>query len=220
MDMQYIVKTRNFITAALMCISSAAFCANSSEPNQKALTAALVNYLAKQGDFCLGKFDWPINVSESEFAMGTRDAVQMPVLEKLGLVVSSSASAMRKVDEADIAVPVKSYALTDAGKQFYLAKESSTGTGASKVMHNHDFCAGKLSLDKLVRWEKPSTQGDSQETTVTYTYKIAPAKWTNDPEIQKVFPMLARILKGEGNMLLQQNFRLSGKSWVAVNPWD
>lgn len=206
-----------------MCISSATFCANLTKPDKKIFAAALKKYLAQQGDFCLGKFDWPIDVSESDFEMGTRDAVQMPVLEKLGLVVSSSASAMRKKgeseDEAEQSVPVKRYALTEAGKKFYLDKKiSSTILGGKKIVHHGDFCAGKLSLNKLVRWDKPEMQGGNTETTVNYTYKISAAKWTHDPEIQQVFPMLARILQGEGSMQLQQRFRLSGKSWVAVGP--
>jgi hypothetical protein len=214
------MKTRHFIYAGLLCISNAAFCTNSTEPNQKILVSAVKKYLAQQGDFCLGKFDWPIDVSESEFGMGTNDAVQMPVLEKLGLVISSNASAMRKVDEADISVPVKRYQLTEAGKAFYLPKESSAIVGGKKVMHTHDFCAGKLSLNKLVRWDKTTMEGKHQETTVTYTYKIAPAKWTQNPEIQAVFPMLTKVLKGEGSMQLQQQFRFSKKSWVPVNSWD
>lgn len=213
------MKTKHLITAGLMCISSIAFCANLTEPDQAILKPALEKYLAQQGNFCLGKFDWPIDVSESDFQMKTRDAVQMPALEKLGLVVSSSTSVMRKVDDTEQSIPVKRYALTEAGKKFYLDnKISSTTSGGKKVMHHGDFCAGKLSLNKLVRWDKPEMQGDNTETTMNYTYKIAAAKWTHDPEIQKVFPMLARIVKGEGTMQLQQRFRLSGGSWVAVGP--
>jgi len=214
------VKTKHFITVGLMSISSAVFCANSTEPNQKILASALEKYLAQNGDFCLGKFDWPIDVSEAEFGMKTRDALQMPVLEKLGLVVSSQAEAMRKVGDAELPVPVKRYALTEAGKAYYIAKESSSVSAGRKVTHSHDFCAGKLSLSKLVGWEKPVEQGGIQETTVTYTYKIAAAKWSHDPEIQQVFPMLARVVNGEGTMQLKQQFRLTGASWLAVNPWD
>ena len=197
-----------------------AFAANSGVPTEKALKLALEKYLAQQGDFCLGKFDWPIDVSESEFSIGSRDALQMPVLEKLGLVSSSNASAMRKVDEVELAVPVKRFELTEKGQLFYLPKQSVTGSIGKQLVHAHDFCAGKLSLDKIVGWEKPVMQGDSQRTTVSYTYKMAAAKWTQDPEVHKVFPLLAKVVNGESSMLLKQQFQLSGKSWVAVNPWD
>jgi hypothetical protein len=215
------MKTKIVLTAGLMCISSAAICANPTEPSQTILAAALGKHLAQQGDFCLGKFDWPIDVSAPDFEMRTRDAVQMPVLEKLGLVISTNGSALRKEGEAEESVQVKRYALTEAGKKFYLDKEtSSTTSSGNKVVHHGDFCAGKLSLDKLVQWDKPTMVGEHQETTVTYTYKIAAAEWTHDPELQKVFPMVDRILKGEGIMQLKQRFRLSGKSWIAVNPWE
>jgi hypothetical protein len=214
------MKTKQLILmAGLMCISSVALSANSTEPNQTALTAALNKYLAQQGDFCLGKFDWPIDVSESDVEMKTRDAVQMPVLEKLGLVASSDESVMGKAGDAEVSVSVKRYTLTGAGKKFYLDKKiSNTISGGKKIVHHGDFCAAKLSLKKLARWDKSEMSGEYRETTVYYTYKIAAAKWTHDPEIQEVFPMLARILKGEGTMQLQQRFRLTGESWVALHP--
>lgn len=202
-----------------MCFSSAAFCANSTEPDQTTLASALENYLAQQGNFCLGKYDWPIDLTESDFKMGTRDALQLPVLEKMGLVESTYVTAMHKVDDTEQPVLVKRHVLTDAGKKFYLAKDIQTITSSGeKIVHHGDFCAAKLSLNKLVRWEKPEMRGEYKETTVDYTYKIAAAKWTQDSEIQKVFPMLAHIVKGEGTMQLKQRFRLSGESWIAINP--
>ena len=56
---------------------------------------------------------------------------------------------------------------------------------------------GKLSLDAIVGWEPPQTAGGHKETTVTYTYRIAAAEWARNPEAQKVFPMVDRIIKGE-----------------------
>ena len=84
------------VVAVAWCIGATAGFAAPTQPNRTAVTIALRDYLAKQGNFCLGKFDWPIDVSERDFQMGTRDAVQMPVLEKLGLVVSSEVSVKRK----------------------------------------------------------------------------------------------------------------------------
>ena len=212
------MKTKLLITAGLLCFSSVAFCANSTESDQTILSTALEKYLAQQGNFCLGKYSWPIDLTESDFKMGTREALQMPVLEKQGLVVSSYVSVMRKVDDKEQKVLVKRHELTEAGKKFYLSKETqNTTSSGEKIMHHGDFCAAKLSLNTIVRWDKPEVHGENKETTVAYTYKIAAAKWTQDPEIQKVFPMLARIVKGEGTLQLKQRFRFSGESWVAVN---
>lgn len=204
-----------------MCISSAAFSANSIEPDRAMLTIALEKYLAQHGDFCLGKYDWPIDVTAADVEMRTRDAVQMPVLEKLGLVASSSGAVVRKVGDAEQSVPVKRYALTDAGRKFYLEKEiTTTAPGGRKIVHNGDFCAGKISLARIVKWDKPAASEKDADITVSYTYKFAAAEWTHDPEVQKVFPMLSRLLKGEGTLQLEQYFRLSGKTWIAVNPWE
>ena len=208
-----------FLALGLMCISGAAYCSNSTGPDRQIPVAALKKYLAQQGDFCLGKFDWPIDVSESDIQMKTRDAVQMPVLEKLGLAASTSEPVMRKVEDKEISVPVKRYTLTEAGKKFYLDNKTSITTlGGNKIVHHGDFCAAKLSLNKLVRREKPEPSGDNSEIMMTYTYRISAAKWARDPEIQKVFPMLARVLQGEGTLQLQQRFRRSGDSWAAVHP--
>jgi hypothetical protein len=214
------VKIRILIALALFCLSNMALAGNSSEPTQKSMQTALKKYLAQQGNFCLGKFDWPIDVSEAEFAMKTKDALQMPVLEKLSLVAAGTAEAPRKVGDTELLVPVKRYVLTETGKAFYLPKQTVTTAAGKKILHTQDFCAGKLSLNKVVRWEKPEMQGDSQVTTATYTFKIAAAKWTHDPEIQKVFPMLALVVNGEGTMQLKQQFRWTGNSWEPVYPWD
>ena len=211
-----------FIAAALISTSTAAWCTNPVEPSQAVLTRALQKYLSQQGNLCLGKFDWPIDVSQADFQMETRDAVQMPVLEKLGLVTSTYTSVVRKQEQEqeEKLVPVKRYDLTEGGKKFYLPKESRTMVGGEKVEHHRDFCAGKLGLKKIVRWDKPTVEGRAAQTTVTYIYSFSAAGWAHDENIRKVFPMVDRILKGEGSLQLQQSLQRVGKTWVAVNPWE
>jgi hypothetical protein len=216
-----IVKAKkHFIAAALISASSIAWGASLAEPSQAVLSKALQKYLSQQGNLCLGKFDWPIDVTQLDFQNGTRDAVQMPVLEKLGLVASADTTVLRKQEDDEKIFPAKRYDLTDVGKKFYLAKESSATVGGQKVVHHHDFCAGKLSLKKIVRWDKPTVTGSAVLTTVTYTYNFAPAEWANDDDMKRVFPVIDRIQKGQGSAQLQQNMQLAGKSWVAVNPWE
>ncbi|HUO44344.1 MAG TPA: hypothetical protein VMT94_05455 [Burkholderiales bacterium] len=216
------MKTRQFVSASLMLIvSSAGICANPTGPDQKTLTAALENYLAQHGDFCLGKYDWPIDVTALDVGARTRDAVQMPALEKLGLVASSSVTVMRKTNETEESVPATRYALTDEGKRFYLKKDISLKTpDGQTIVHHGDFCAGKVSLARIVKWDKSASFAQDADVTVSYTYKFAAAEWTHAPEIQKAFPMLDRLLKGEGTLQLEQHFRLLDKNWVAVNPWE
>jgi cytochrome c peroxidase len=159
-------------------------------PSYASLRPALEKYLADNGELCLGKSAWPIEVTERDRLLGTRDAVQMPVLEKLGIAVSSGVEVIR-------------YDLTEKGRQFYQAKKK-------------DFCAGKLSLHAIVGWDAPKTVNGQLETTLSYTYTIAPADWVRDPAVQKVFPMVDRVVKGERTLQLQQLFRLTKDGWAAV----
>ena len=202
----------------LACISGVAIAAKPDARNQKTLEAALGKYLADRGDLCLAKYDWPIYVSAADMELGTRDALQLPVLEKLGLVTSTSGTVQRKVDEVEEAIPAKRYELTEMGRNFYLEKDMAITNASGKTVEHHgDFCAGKLFLNKIVAWDKPNEQDAQKETTVTYTYKFAAADWARDPEARKVFPMVDRMLKGEGSLQLQQRFRQVGKTWVAVS---
>lgn len=76
----------------------------------------------------------------------------------------------------------------------------------------------RLTLDQIVTRESPRRAGESQETLVSYTYKISAAEWTRDPSARKVFPMLDRIIKGAGTQKLQQRLKLTKEGWVAVSP--
>jgi hypothetical protein len=192
---------------------------NWAEAPYDGLRPALKKYLKEHGDLCLGKFDWPIGVSEFDRQIRTRDAVQMPALEKLGLVVSSEGSEKRKEGDSEKTVPVTFYELTEKGKKFYLPKETTyVSADGRKTVHHGDFCAGKLRLDAIAGWDAPKTAEGQLETTVSYTYKFSAAAWIRDPEARKVFPMVDRIIQGEGTMQLQQQFRLANGRWIAVIP--
>ena len=216
------MKTKFLSMAVLLCISATAMGAAPAQPNRKVLAAALDQHLQQYGDLCLGKFDWPIDVSDKDIAAGSRDAVQMPALEKMGLVLASTES-MPGMEEgqAEAVVSVKRYALTDAGKKFYLNRETrSVTSGGKEVVHQGDFCAGKLSLNTLVRWDQPVPAGEGRETTASYTYKFKAAHWTRDPEMRRVFPMVQRIIDGAGTMELKQRLRWTKNTWVGVNLWQ
>ena len=75
-----------------------------------------------------------------------------------------------------------------------------------------DFCAAKLSLDKVVSWDL-----QQRHAVVTYTYKVDAAPWTRDSELQKVFPMVAGVVRGAGTATLQETFTLTDKGWIAVD---
>ncbi len=182
-------------------------------PTQKNLKPALREYLQKKGDFCLGKFEWPIAVSDEDRKLGTNDAIQMPALEKLGLVSSAPAP-----DDATIT----EYALTAAGRKYYLARRTITVNSAGqKIRHPGDLCPAKLKLDKVVSWDDPTVVDGQTQTTVKYTYKIvSAAAWARTAEIRKVFPVIPRILDHAGDQQLMQLFTWSGHGWVPVTPGD
>jgi hypothetical protein len=194
-------------------------CSKKSDANLENMTAGMHAYLAKRGDLCLAKSNWPIDVTQREFDAGARNAVQMPVLEKIGLVKSSEAlTALKDADTGSSAsIKVKRYDLTDAGRKYYLTREMRGQAADGHGKAQGDFCVAKLSLDKVVGWEAGSAGQGVNEAVVTYTYKVDAAPWTGDPEVQKVLPMVARIVRGAGFEQLKETFRKTDQGWVAVD---
>lgn len=180
--------------------------AHAAQLPDKAMAKGLKQYLKQYGDVCVGKFDWPIDVAPGDAEAGSRDAIQLPVLAQLGLVRAESGMTTR----ADKEVPVERYALTEAGRKFYLKRDSTTvAPTGEKITRTGDFCVGKLSLAKLVAW-------DAATGTASYTYQFAPAPWMKDARAQQVFPMIAYIMQGEGQLQMKQRLRLERGRWIGV----
>ena len=200
-------------TFATLCAVAAAHANVPAAPSQKSLKPAVRKYLEEKGNFCLGKFEWPIAVSEEDRKTGTNNALQMPVLEKLGLVVVSDSPGDPSI---------QNYSLTEEGQKYYLTRQTITVNSAGqKIRHPGDLCPAKLELDKVVAWDPPSVVDGKTQTTVKYTYRIVKAAdWTQDPEVRKVFPMIARIIDNAGNQQLMQLFAWSDHGWVALTPGD
>lgn len=212
----------NKMIIAALCILSITGCSTKSDANLENFTVGMNDYLAKKGDLCLAKYSWPIDVTPQENAADARNALQMPVLEKVGLLQSSMTEVGQKDAETGMStgamMTVKRYELNATGKKYYLTKEMrSPRSDGSIQVHHGDFCAAKLSLDKVVGWELSKSDKGAQEALVTYTYKIDAAPWTGDADIRKVFPMVARIVMGAGTMQLQESFHKTDQGWVAAN---
>jgi hypothetical protein len=175
------------------------------EANLQNLTVAMNAYLAKKGDLCLGKTQWPIDVPRREVGTRARNAVQMPVLEHAGLVSASAAKVEDAKDgEQPTEIAVTRYVLTEEGKKYVHTREAQP-----------DFCAARLTLDKLVGWEarKDKDGKDASAVVVTYTYKVDAAPWTGDADVRKAFPMVDRVVRGAGTMQLKQNFKRTEGGW-------
>jgi hypothetical protein len=212
----------------LVTLAGLVACSHTTEPNVDAFVTPMHDYLATHGDLCLAKNTWPIDVTQHEVDVGARNALQMPVLEKLGLVSSSVAEI--DVDDEGTAhhMKVRRYALTGAGQKFYLVRASSKNEGSTKgstegasqtaqsAVTSGDFCAARLSLDHIVS-SNLQQNGNAQQAVVTYTYQVAAAPWTQDAEVQKVFPVVAKVVHGAGSAQLQETFTMTKNGWVAVD---
>ncbi|MFT4064503.1 hypothetical protein [Paraburkholderia sp.] len=188
----------------------------SQDANQENFTAAINDFLGQRGHLCLAKYDWPIYTTTEDQAAGTRDAVQMPVLEKLGLVTGKDVMVERvDADGKKITASARQYQLTDEGRKYYLQIPEVVATATSRVTHPADFCAATLKLDKVVGWERPMQMDGKTVTSVVYTYKVDPAPWAKDADAQRVFPMVRRVIEGAGTMQLREGVHLTSEGWVA-----
>ena len=55
-------------------------------PDRENFTAAVSKFLDAHGDMCIGKVKWPIDITKDEANERTANSLQLPVLEKIGLV--------------------------------------------------------------------------------------------------------------------------------------
>src|SRR5580692_12876791 len=59
------------------------------QPSPRDMTRAVKQFLAEHGDLCMAKYTWPRDVTAADRDAHSNDAVQLPVLERLGLVQST-----------------------------------------------------------------------------------------------------------------------------------
>ena len=211
------MKTMTLAFAFAFASLSCAAAEPADVPDAATAAAAVTRYLADHGDFCLGKMDWPVDISALDERARGRDAIQMPVLESLGLVRSSTATALRvegpdaEEGGAPKPVAVQRYELTPLGQQFVRDREVVVAAAdGDKVVRRRDLCAAHLRLKQVVA----VAPGDAPHTFVaTYTYEAAPAAWAAAPDFQRAFPMAARVLGGAHRMQLKQAFAWSDGEW-------
>jgi hypothetical protein len=188
-------------------------CHDKRAPTVENFAPALVAYLTERGELCVGKTEWPIDVTEREALLGIRDAKQLPVLERLGLVSATDAIAQRKNEDQTVEVPVRRYELTPAGRAYYHTRTGTDRQGRS--VSRSDFCAATLTLDRIKSFQVTTSSTGQKSAAVYYTYHVAPAPWTADPEIQRVFPMVARVIQGASKDELREELTLTDRGWVA-----
>jgi hypothetical protein len=221
--------------AAVSVVGMAAVQAAMPVPSNKDLEPAVTAFLAAHGDLCLAWYTWPRDLTAAEQQAGMNAAVQLPVLERLGIVQSAPIPASIPKDTAAAAIgvvskdpasaqlaataPTKRYTLTAKGRQYYLRKKHTIlNVHSQPEVHDADFCVAHLTLDKVVRWSPPESVNGYPETLIQYTYHIKAADWMADPEAQKVFPVVDRIVRGQGRLLMSVSAQLQDGKWVPVLP--
>jgi hypothetical protein len=217
--------------------------AGTAQPSERELTSAVTHYLSDHGDLCVGKFTWPRVVTQQDQLARTNDAVQLPVLEHLGLVESTEISAPATAKPAswtpaaaeattEAAAPgspsgsppaaaetARRYSLTAKGRRYYLQKKRITlGAHDQPVEHDQDLCVARLSLDKVVKWSPPEQVHGHPETVVRYTYHVKSADWMADSQARQVFPVVDRIIRNEDHMLMSVTVALQDGKWMPVLP--
>ncbi len=216
---------KSVMCAAISGAMILAGCGSKQDANEKNFSAAISQYLDARGELCLRLNNWPVDVTEMELrykkTMPAGTAGQMEALEAVGLVSGVEA----EVDQLSLLYnkptgkkfKVKRYDMTDAGKKFYREKlvNQISIHGEKKIMQG-DLCYGKMSLDKIIKWEGPMKFGDYQQATVRYRYKIDDlADWTKKPEFQVAFPRVAKITDETGRQE-QMGVKLTNLGWEPI----
>jgi len=196
----------------ILCTLPAA-CHDAQAPSVENFSRALDAYLAERGELCVGKSEWPIDVTEREFELGTRDGKQMPVLERLGIVHATDTVAQRKDEDQTFEVPVKRYELTSAGRAYFHPRSVKSRQG--DLVAGSDLCAVRLTLAALKNSEVSTDTKGQKSAVLWYTYHVAPAPWTSDPEFLRVFPAVAHVLAGAEKDELREEVTLTPAGWIA-----
>ena len=110
--------------ASVMCMSGNPVHASTTRdaPGVRDLTPAVKAFLVDHGDLCLAWYTWPRELSAEQQRSGLNEAVQLPVLEHLGLVTSTDAPS---------GGTGKLYSLTAKGQRYYVRKKRATQKSAS-----------------------------------------------------------------------------------------
>ncbi len=62
------------------------------------------------------------------------------------------------------------------------------------------FASRRSPLDHVTSWEAPGTLEPGAHTVVKYTYHADAAPFMHDPDVARVFPMVARVLAGDARL--------------------
>jgi hypothetical protein len=180
------------------------------------VTEALQTYLARRGDLCVARPTWPVDVTEQDQAQRSRDALQLPVLERLGVVSSSPATVRVDGEGGPALVSVRRYRLTGRGRSLYIDRRTRQPASDAVLGSAYaDLCLARLTLDRITRVEMHPNDQHPASARVSYTYRVDAPDWMRDPEARRVFPAVARVIGGTGQAELEEGLVMTEAGWVA-----
>jgi len=196
--------TKTLCLAGALAVLAGA-CRSNRDAGLKDFTRAMNAYLQKRGDLCIGRADWPVDVTRDDATARTRDATQMPVLEQLKLVESTPlpGAATR-------------YQLTALGRRQYIDRETRQPASPDSPQHDTtDFCVARLTLDQIKHVELHEAANAPTRAVITYTYGVTAPEWTRDPAARRAFPAVDRVVSGAHTATLQEELTRTAEGWVA-----
>lgn len=211
-----------FILTALLTSIALSGCGSKLDANENNFGKGISQYLEKEGELCWRVGAWPVKIAPKDLMFSssfpTSGAKLMTALEIAGVVSSSEVevdqiNAFNKKPTGKKEIE-KNYVLTELGKKSY--KESQVNnTTQGRV------CFGKVSLDKVVKWEGALNSKDIQQAAVTFSYKIENMPdWTKKPEFQEAMPSIKKHLATNDARQARVSMGLTSEGWELKSlPW-
>lgn len=164
---------------------------------------SLVQAFAVQAPLCTYPIKWPADVGTDEVAKApsrpTSLASQLAVLEKLGFARSEHVTKENaKLYGGSFTTEFVRFSLTDAGQKVIKARwRSDADKGKARICYAQRDVTSIVAKKELKLNGVPGMQ-------VSYTYQIKePAPFLNDPQFQKAFPEVSRVLEQAGKVTCQ-----------------
>jgi hypothetical protein len=180
-------------------------------PQPQAFARAVQKFLDDKGGYCLGKPDWPRLVTDADRHRHRPDALQMPVLERLGVVSGAPVSS----DSTNTL-----YSLTDAGRRFDVVYPAASVPATMPAPPRRgDLCVARLRVLEVTKWTPVQMADGNATTMVSYTYEIdKAAPWAENPDFRRVFPVVAEILSSGNQLEMMLPLKWNGHAWAAAVP--
>lgn len=207
------MNTRNVGGVLLVTALALGACRSRTDASRANFRRGMEAYLRQRGDLCVGRPSWPIDVPEADSGVRASDALQLPVLERLGLATSTVLPV--RVDGRETPFRVRRFRLTAAGREHYIDRRTRAPVSPDDSAGRADFCVARLGLRDVESWDL-QLHGGAPAAVVSYTYTVEAPAWTRDPGFQRTFPAVARVLRGAGTAKLVEGFTLTADGWTAT----